>query len=196
MARGRALFVIARPILLCTVAILRLLPAALVRNLWGWVDGVPGVLGSALRYVIARRLALSVGDNVHFGQYVEVRTWEKLSIGSNVSIHRNCYLEALGGITIGNDVSIAHQTSILSFEHSWEDLTRPIKDNELILQPVVIHDDVWVGCGVRILAGVQLRPRTVVAAGAVVARSYAGGVVLGGVPAKPIKDISMQRESA
>jgi acetyltransferase-like isoleucine patch superfamily enzyme len=109
-----------------------------------------------------------------------------LRIGQFVSIHRWCYIDAVGDITIGNDVSIAHSSSILSFDHTWADASRPIRDNPIRLAPVNIANDVWIGCGVRILAGVSIGQRCIVAAGAVVVNDVPNGTVAGGVPARRI----------
>lgn len=190
--RGRYLFHVARPILSALSGALRILPRPFARALWSCIDGMHGRIAVGIRYVIARRLAQHVGDNVYFSPYVEIRNWENLRIGSNVSIHRSCYIEALGGVTIGSDVSIAHGTSIISFEHTWQDETCAIKDNPLQLQEVVIDDDVWIGCAVRILSGVHVRRRTIVAAGAVVTQSHEGHQVLAGIPAKPVKQLSVK----
>ncbi|MFD2498834.1 DapH/DapD/GlmU-related protein [Rhizorhabdus histidinilytica] len=65
---------------------------------------------------------------------------------------------------------------------------RPIKEQPLIFQPVTIGDNVWIGSNVTILAGVEIGPRTVIAAGAVVRHSFPEGrVVIGGVPARILK---------
>ncbi|WP_237762934.1 acyltransferase [Paenibacillus sp. A3] len=146
-------------------------------------------MGLATRYCLLKRLIPKCGDNVFVGRSVEIKHWEKLSIGSNVSIHKQCYLDAGGGITIDNDVSVAHQTSMISFEHTWDDASLPIRDNPVKYAPITIQSDVWVGCGCRILAGVDIGSRAVVAAGAVVTKPVPPHTVVGGVPAKPIKSI-------
>lgn len=158
---------------------------------WGWagVAWVPGPVGAGLRYVLAARLARQVGTVVLFGPQVEVAGWDQLMIGSNVSIHRGCYVDATGGLSIGDDVSIAHACSILTSEHTWDDPTRPIRDNPLRLAPVRIESDVWLGCGVRLLAGVTVHSRSVLAAGAVVTRDVPPRTVVGGVPARPLRTI-------
>ncbi len=188
--RGRDRFRRVRPALLALSAALRLLPAGARVLLWGLVDGWPGLLGVGLRYCLLRALARGCGDNVLVGPYVEIRNWQGLVVGSNVSIHRDCYIDAIGGVTIGDDVSIAHATSILSFDHTWEDAGRPIRDNPVRLAPVVLERDVWIGCGCRLLAGVRVGTRSVVAAGAVVNRDLPPGHVAGGVPARPLKRIA------
>jgi acetyltransferase-like isoleucine patch superfamily enzyme len=188
-SRGRDKFRRLRgPIRLMTAA-LACLPRRGRIAIWDLVESWNGVVGVGLRYCLLRSLAAECGDNVLVGPGVEIRGWEGLRVGSNVSIHRGCYIDALGGVSIGDDVSIAHATSILSFEHTWEDLSRPIKDNPLSAALVVIEPDVWIGCGCRVLAGVRLGTRTVVAAGAVVTKDVPEGSVAGGVPARVLKRI-------
>jgi acetyltransferase-like isoleucine patch superfamily enzyme len=112
-----------------------------------------------------------------------------MKMGDRISLHEFVYIDAAGGISIGNDVSIAHGCSIVSFEHGWSDINVPIKYNPIISKPVSIGSDVWIGCGVRILAGAKIGNRVVVAAGSVVKGVLAPGGVYAGSPAKRIKEI-------
>ncbi|QFR35096.1 acyltransferase [Ancylobacter sp. TS-1] len=97
---------------------------------------------------------------------------------------------AEGGLSIGNNVAIGHFANILTTDHQFTDTTRPIKDQPLLHRPVTIGDDVWIGSNVTILAGVEIGPRTVIAAGAVVKHSFPEGhVVIGGVPARVLKTL-------
>lgn len=52
---------------------------------------------------------------------------------------------------------------------------------------VVVNEDVWVGCNVTILSGVNIGRCSIVAAGSVVTKSMPPYCIIGGVPAKPIK---------
>ena len=101
-----------------------------------------------------------------------------------------CYIEGIGGITIGDNVSIAHASSIISSNHTWDDISIPIKYNPEKNGQIVIKEDVWIGSGVRVLAGVTIQQRSIAAAGTVVSRSFDSNVILGGVPAKVIKKIN------
>ncbi len=148
----------------------------------------------SMRYSLLRSMARRCGLNVMVGPHVEIRSPENLSIGDNVSIHRGCYIDATGDVVIGNDVSIAHSTSILSFEHTWNDSNKPIKDNPSKLKAVSIENDVWVGCGVRILAGVRIESRSIVAAGAVITKDVPATSIVGGVPARVLKSIATHEE--
>ncbi|WP_197408321.1 acyltransferase [Campylobacter iguaniorum] len=150
---------------------------------------MPGIIGVGFRYIIALRLCKKIGKNVFFGRCVEVKNWENIEIGSNVSIHKDCYIDAFGGLSIGDDVSIAHNSSILSSEHTWDDIHTPIRSNPLERNPVKINSDVWIGCGCRILSGVTIGNRCIIAAGAVVITNIEPNCMVGGIPAKFIKQL-------
>jgi len=65
---------------------------------------------------------------------------------------------------------------------------RRINQQGHTLKPIVIHDDVWIGGGAIILAGITIGQGAVVAAGAVVTKNVEPYTIVGGVPAKRIKE--------
>lgn len=140
-----------------------------------------------LRYALLRSLAESCGEIVDIRSNVYLFALERLKIGSRVSIHPLCYLDATGGLTIGDDVSIAHGVSVLTTEHRWTDVTLPIRDQGVSEEPVIIGSNVWIGAGARILGGVTLGSGSIIAAGAVVTRSVEPMTVVGGIPAVVLK---------
>jgi acetyltransferase-like isoleucine patch superfamily enzyme len=148
-----------------------------------------GNLGILLRYIFVKNLAKKVGQNVSVQPGVFLFNLQNIEFGDNVSIHPMCYLEGIGGIVIGNDVSIAHASTLISANHTWNDVSLPIKYNPEKCGKIHIQNDVWVGCGVRILADVTIETRSVIAAGAVVNKSFESHSIIGGVPAKLIKKI-------
>lgn len=170
-------------------SLFRILPSFVVVFFWDLTSPFGGKVAIFLRYCLLARRAKNFGLNIYFGRTVTVKNTQGLSVGNNVSIHDACYLDAVGGLNIGNNVSIAHQTSIITFNHTWEDVTQPIKYNPIQTASVVISDDVWVGCGVRIMPGVTIGKRAVIAAGSVVTRDVPAGVIVAGVPARIIKEI-------
>ncbi|TBU74534.1 acyltransferase [Pseudomonas daroniae] len=187
--RGRDLFNMSYPVMRALSFILFLFPRGVLKHAWSMLDIFPGFLGLGLRYVFALRLCKSIGRNVFWGRCVEIVSWDSLELGNNVSIHKDCYIDATGGVSIGSDVSIAHSSSILSFEHTWSLIDVPIRSNPCSYSPVVICEDVWVGCGCRILAGVTINSRSVIAAGAVVTKDVESNTIVGGTPARLIKRI-------
>ena len=148
-----------------------------------------GKSGLVIRYILAKNLFKEIGSNVSIYTNVFILNPEQISMGNNISIHPLCYIEGAGGIEIGDEVSIAHNSSLISTNHTWNDPSVPIKYNKENLKKIVIENDVWIGCGVRILAGVKIGSRSVIAAGAVVSKDFKGSSVIGGVPAKIIKGI-------
>lgn len=187
--RGRQIFNLFHPAIIFISLIFFLVPKFIIGWLWIIADFFPGIIGNGIRYVLALRLAKKIGRNVYFGRGIEVRSWNEIVIGNNVSIHKDCYIDAFGGLSIGDDVSIAHNCSIITFDHSWLNIKKPIRSNPISVGAVIIDSDVWIGCGCRILSGVQIGSRSIVAAGAVVTKSIGPGLMVGGVPCKTIKVI-------
>jgi acetyltransferase-like isoleucine patch superfamily enzyme len=109
-----------------------------------------------------------------------------LEVGSFSGIGRNAYIAIKGHLRIGNYVRIGPDVCMLDQGHSFsrEDL---IMNQPAIIDPITIHDDVWVGRGATILKGVTIGKGAIVAAGAVVNKSIPPYEVWGGVPAKFIK---------
>ena len=171
------------------VKLFKLLPKSFLQFLWDCTANHSQIIFIGLRYFIPKSLIKNCGDNVKIGTNVQNLGWDKLFIGSNVSIHSNCYLDANGQITIGDNISIAHNSTILSTNHDWKDKTTPIKYNPVTYGKVTIFDDVWIGCGCRILAGVHIQNRAIIAAGAIVNKNVDSNVIVGGIPAKVIKEI-------
>jgi len=111
---------------------------------------------------------------------------KNISIGKNVFINHGCSFLDLGGITIEDDVMIAPYVKITSENHPIDIASR----NSMIPKRVTIKKGAWIGAGAIILPGVTIGENSVVAAGATVTRDVPANVVVGGVPAKVIKEIS------
>ncbi len=171
------------------VRCIRVFPRSVRICLWHTFQKSNRKYAIACRYIILKSLAKKVSDNVFIGSNVEIISFENIIIGENVSIHKDCYIDATGKIEIGDNVSIAHQTSLISFNHTWQDKNKPIKYNESVFEKIKICNDVWIGAGVRILAGVNIESRSIVAAGAVVNKNVEANTIVGGIPAKLIKKI-------
>lgn len=69
----------------------------------------------------------------------------------------------------------------------------PIKYNAIDCGKVTIHSDVWIGCGVRILAGVEIFSHSIVAAGCVVTKDVSSDTLVAGVPNKIIKKFDLNK---
>ncbi len=148
---------------------------------------VEGPIGSKCRVFVYRRLCKSVGSNVFIGPAVFIQDAENLSIGNNVSINEFNLIVCHGGVRIGNDVSIAHNCSILSTSHIYTSADVAIRSSGVIHGEVTLEDNVWVGCGVRILCSSDVGTGVVVGANSVVRGRLEPETIYAGAPARPIK---------
>lgn len=168
---------------------LSVLPNFILKPLWLLTSSSENKYSVFIRYIFISKNCKSVGDNVFIGKYVTLKNINNLSIGNNVSIHAYNYIDAYGDVFIGNNVSIANHTSIISFDHTWNNNEKPIKYNPTRKKPIVIEDDVWISSGVRILGDNHISSRSIIAAGCVVTKSTSGNAIYAGVPNKKIKEI-------
>lgn len=106
-------------------------------------------------------------------------------IGKNVFINFDCVFLDLGGITIEDNVLIAPKVSLLSEGHPLELTNR----HALVPKPIHIKKNAWIGANATILQGVTIGENAVVASGAVVSKDVPDNVIVGGIPAKIIKNI-------
>lgn len=186
---GRKLFQILKPLINAVSFLFSLLPRILFELTWPLLELIPWKLGIFLRYLWAKRLAKSCGENVLFETGVRVTFWEEIELGSNVAIYETCYLDGKGGIKIGNNVSIAHQSSLISFDFDITDPETELKYSPMRKKPIVIGDDIMIFSGVRVFAGANIKSRSVIAANAVVREGVYESGIYAGLPAKKKKDI-------
>jgi acetyltransferase-like isoleucine patch superfamily enzyme len=95
----------------------------------------------------------------------------------------------IGPVCIGSHVNLAQGVTITALNHRFEDTTKRIDEQGITTKSVVIGDDVWIGANAVVLPGVTIGNHCVVAAGAVVTKDVPGNSLVGGVPAKLIKQI-------
>jgi acetyltransferase-like isoleucine patch superfamily enzyme len=187
--QGRTLFGVFKPFLLAASAVLRLLPRSFSVLVMMLVRYVPTNLGIGMRYILLHRLSRRCGESVAVFEGVYLRRLHAAEFGDNVSIHPMCYIDAIGGLKIGSDVSIAHGTTIMTLDHNYSQPGSTIRDASVILKPVTIGNDVWIGAGVRILAGVNIGNRVTIGAGTVITKDIPSNSLAVGVPARVIKSI-------
>lgn len=109
-------------------------------------------------------------ENIQLGRMVE----------KSMLLSGNCYFQAINGIRIGDDTIIAPGVKIISSDHDPINL-----NNHKLSSPVVIGNTCWIGANAVILPEVIIGDNTIVAAGAVVTKSFPDGdQVLKGVPAQ------------
>jgi len=138
-----------------------------------------------IRCFWAKKIAKTFGNHVNIekGAYFT----PGLSIGDYSGVGINC--EVHGPVTIGNQVMMAPEVVIYTRGHEFSDRSIPMIDQgDTKAKPVAIGDDVWIGRRVIILPGVTIGQGAIIAAGAVVTKDVPPYYVVGGNPAKIIKE--------
>jgi acetyltransferase-like isoleucine patch superfamily enzyme len=107
-------------------------------------------------------------------------------IGKNVFVNHGCSFLDLGGITIEDDVLIGPQVKLVTENHPVD----PANRKSLDLKSILVKKNAWIGAGAVILPGVTIGENSIVAAGAVVTQDVPSNTIVGGVPAKHIKNIA------
>lgn len=140
------------------------------------------------------------GDNVNLGvinsplfyntyAYIESRNKEAvIEFGNNININNSFSAVAEKGIIIQDNVLIGYNCSIMDSDfHNLNPLKRSETDPNP--QEVIICKNVFIGNNVVILKGVKIDKNTVVAANTVVTKSFPANVIIGGNPAKIIREL-------
>jgi acetyltransferase-like isoleucine patch superfamily enzyme len=112
-----------------------------------------------------------------------------IKIGCDSLIGEYSVIRGQGGVEIGDRVYTSPFTQIIAVNHVFDDPERPFVEQGITAEGIFIEDDVWLGAGAIVTDGVRIGKGAVVAAGAVVTKDVPPHTVVGGVPAKPIKDI-------
>ena len=120
------------------------------------------------------------GATIGRGARLSVGAGAKLAIGHNSYLNDGSRIAAQNSITIGKNCAISFGVTSMDDDGHGFGLS-PYS------APIVIEDNVWIGCNVTILKGVTIGQGSVVAAGAVVTKSCPPHSLIGGVPARLIR---------
>jgi acetyltransferase-like isoleucine patch superfamily enzyme len=131
---------------------------------------------------------LILGRWLHLGADTALRCHEgTLSVGDKCVLARgvsiNCYLD----VEIGDSTLIADSVYISDFDHRFDDLSIPIKDQGIAKARVRIGRDVWLGTKATVARGVRIGDGAVVGSNAVVTSDLPAFSVSVGAPARVIK---------
>jgi acetyltransferase-like isoleucine patch superfamily enzyme len=108
-----------------------------------------------------------------------------VAIGDNCTVGIGSVV--IGPVTIGSDVILAQHVVLSGLNHSYEDTQTPIHRQPVTTKPIVIEDECWLGANAVITAGVTIGRHSVVAGGSVVTRDVPPYSVVGGNPARVLK---------
>jgi acetyltransferase-like isoleucine patch superfamily enzyme len=138
---------------------------------------------------------VSLGDKVHLCRDVKLESAAlegsaesgRITLGDHVFVGERTSIVSFAAITIGRLTLLAHNCSLMDFNHGTAPGGDPIGRQPGRTAPVVIGSDCWLGAGVIVLPGVTVGDGTVVGAGSVVTRDLPAGVIAAGVPARVLR---------
>ncbi len=124
-------------------------------------------------------------ENCAFFPGVHLECWKGafIRIGNGTYLNRNTEIVAANSVVIGRDCKIARDVIIMDTDQ------HALPNGQLVAEPVVIEDRVWIGARAIVLKGVRIGHDAVVGAGSVVTRDVPAGAVAAGVPARVLRKL-------
>ena len=109
-----------------------------------------------------------------------------ITLGKRIFINSGCRFQDQGGVVIGDDCLIGHNTVMATLNH---DLA-PGRRADMHPAPIVLGRNVWIGSNVTVLPGVTIGDNAVVAAASVVTKDVPENTVVVGSPARVVRTLS------
>lgn len=138
---------------------------------------------------------IRLGNSVSIGAYSRIiistsfnNIGSHIYIGNNVGIGEFAYLGGAGGLEIGDECIVGQYLSCHPENHNYSDKNISIRLQGTNRKGIKIGRNCWIGSKVTILDGVEIGDNCVIAAGAVVTKSMPSNSIIGGVPAKVLKN--------
>jgi len=144
-----------------------------------------------------------IGKKFHAGRNVFLWAKNNISIGNNFYIGRHSQIEC--DAEIGDNVIFGNNVALLGrYDHNYQQIGVPtrlasqIRDKDYswkgLDSKIIIEDDVWIGYGSIILSGVTIGRGSIIAAGSVVTKDVYPYTIVGGNPARFLKDRFNEQE--
>lgn len=154
-------------------------------GMWSRLNAVAPGDFAAMRTLLEELTGREVDSSVRVVPPFHPDGGNRLRFGRNVFVNHGCTVVVVGGVEIGDDVMIGPNVQLVSGGHSLDPSTRRSVST---CAPVRIGRGVWIGAGATVLQGVTVGDDAVVAAGAVVTHDVAPRTLVGGVPARVLRD--------
>lgn len=152
----------------------------------------PDYAANRLRTGILRSIGFNIGRGTVIWSVPTITgqgdIYGRLTIGADCWINIRLLLNLGAPITIGDRAAIGHEVMLLTESHKVGPAER--RAGAVIAQPVTIGRGVWIGARTTILPGVTIGDGVIIASGSVVTKDVPSNVVVGGVPAKVIKELT------
>jgi acetyltransferase-like isoleucine patch superfamily enzyme len=161
--------------------------------LWRLFDRTPASMladfAIKVRRILAGKVLKSVGDDVIFHHDVYILSGRNTELGSGVFVNRGATLDDRGPIIVGDHTMIAAGAILTTHGHILDDFTKPMPFGGRTMAPIVIGSNTVIGYNAVVMPGVTIGDRVIVTSNAVVTKDIPDRWVVGGLPAKKIKEL-------
>jgi acetyltransferase-like isoleucine patch superfamily enzyme len=145
--------------------------------------------GKGVKVYIQNKGTISIKGKIRVNGYVELQSRGKLIIGENCFINDYSRIVSFNEITIGNKVVIAQFVTILDHDHASSIKDGILAFGDYVTAKITIGNNVWIGDKVTILKGTSIGNNVVIAANSLVNSEIPSNCIVGGVPAKILKQL-------
>lgn len=174
------------------------------------LSAIPTEIGIQLRYFLYKPFFKRTKGKFRIDSGVTISGFQNIELGEGVQIQRNSHIFVLNAelklgykfflginsqiyavredILIGDYCMIAPNCVLVSDNHCFENIEQPMMEQGFDIGKIVLEDDIWVGSNSVILKGVTIKKGSIVAAGGIVNKNVESYSIVGGVPAKLIKN--------
>ncbi len=154
-------------------------------------------------FYLGRGSQIDVGPNanIHFGRSVNFTRdfsgvfYGNVTFGDRVWFNRGCYVSVHGGLSIGDYSMFGEGVSIHDENHVIGSSSEPLPLRGFVVKPITIGKNVWVGAKATILQGVHIGDNAVIGANAVVTHDIPANTIVGGIPARIIRELRVAEQS-
>lgn len=139
-----------------------------------------------VRELLAELIGKDVDESVTLFPPFYADFGKNITLGRRIFINAGCKFQDQGGVVIGDDCLIGHNTVLATLNHDLD----PRRRADLHPAPIVIGRNVWIGANVTVLAGVSIGDNAVVAAASVVTKDVPENTVVVGSPARVVRTVT------
>jgi len=153
-----------------------------------WATHGPVFFGRGLQIQTGPDARLSFGKFVWIGDGTKIRCHEgQVEIGDKTVIGQECTISAYQRVRIGPQCVIADRTMFIDFDHGVVEVERPIRQQGIYMEDVMVGSNVWIGYGACVLRGVSVGDNSIIGTNSVVTKDVPANAVVGGVPARILR---------
>jgi len=135
-----------------------------------------------LKVFLLKLFGAKVGSNINIKPCVNIKYPWLLEIGNNVWLGENCWIDNLGRIQIGNNVSISQGAILLTGNHNYKK-----EAFDLMIGEIVLEDGVWVGAKSVVCPGLTMHLHSILSVGSVLTKDAEAYGIYQGNPAVYMK---------